>query len=196
MTITTTQLNLIYTISMIVSFLVIREMIKGIIKRTLKKHQFDLQRKQMILKTINFMILLMIIIFSLGIWGLKSTQVLTFLASVLAVIGVAFFAQWSLLSNITAGLILFFNHPLKIGDKINIIDSTPHLKGKVVDIALFFMHLKDDDGITFIIPNSVIVQKTLIILKPDAPVINDLEETKNPKEKEEEKKEETAKPSA
>ncbi len=176
------QIKILYTVAMILTFLFFREILKSITRKTLKRHNFGLQRKQVILKTVNFMTILMIIVFAFGIWGLKGIQVFTFLTSVLTVIGVAFFAQWSLLSNITAGFILFFNHPLKIGDKINIVDSTPHLKGQVVDIALFFMHLKDDNGVEFLIPNSVVVQKTLIILNPDTPVVNDLEQLKPTKD--------------
>ncbi|MCB9034507.1 MAG: hypothetical protein H6553_11770 [Chitinophagales bacterium] len=34
-----------------------------------------------------------------------------------------FFAQWSVLSNITSGIIMYFNHPLGIGDNILIEDK-------------------------------------------------------------------------
>ena len=37
--------------------------------------------------------------------------------------GVAMFAQWSILSNITSGIILFFSFPFKIGDLILIHDK-------------------------------------------------------------------------
>ena len=46
-----------------------------------------------------------------------------FLGSVLTVVGVAFFAQWSLLSNITSSIIIFFNHPVKLNDSIVILEG-------------------------------------------------------------------------
>jgi small-conductance mechanosensitive channel len=72
---------------------------------------------------------------------------------------VAFFAQWSLLSNITSSLLLFFNHPLKIGDTIKILDKDCPVEGEIIDLTYFFIHLKKDNGEFITIPNSIILQK-------------------------------------
>jgi small-conductance mechanosensitive channel len=81
----------------------------------------------------------------------------------LAVLGIAFFAQWSLLSNITAGIILFFNHPLKIGDTITIFDKDFNIAGKITNIGLFFMHIRNESNEKITIPNSILLQKMVII---------------------------------
>src|SRR5690606_16688183 len=47
------------------------------------------------------------------VWGVDINQIGLVFSSVFAVIGVALFAQWSILSNITAGVILFFSFPFK-----------------------------------------------------------------------------------
>jgi small-conductance mechanosensitive channel len=58
------------------------------------------------------------------------------------VIGIALFAQWSILSNITSSIIIFFNHSVKLEDTITIIDKDYEVEGRVSDIGLFFVILK------------------------------------------------------
>lgn len=82
----------------------------------------------------------------------------------MAILGIAFVAQWSLLSNITAGLILFFNHPLKIGDHIKILEKDFVIEGIVNDITFFFIHIKTENNEKITISNTVILQKTISIV--------------------------------
>ena len=84
-----------------------------------------------------------------------------FLSSIFAIIGVALFAQWSILSNITASFIIFFNFPYKIGDEIKVIDTDGDISGTIVEISLFHVLIQQgEDLITY--PNSLILQKAVI----------------------------------
>ena len=82
----------------------------------------------------------------------------------LEVLGVGFFAQWSLLSNLTASVILFFNHPVRIGSRIRILDKDFDLTGEVKDITGFYFFIETDKGETITFPNSLIMQKGIEIL--------------------------------
>ena len=84
-----------------------------------------------------------------------------FATSLLTVLGIAFFAQWSIISNITSSLIIFFNHPVKIGDSIAILDNEYHIEGKVNDIGIFFLIIKTNEGELVTIPNNVFTQKMI-----------------------------------
>ncbi|CAM1369554.1 Mechanosensitive ion channel protein MscS (fragment) [Tenacibaculum xiamenense] len=53
--------------------------------------------------------------------GIDFKQVGLFASSILAILGVGIFAQWSILSNLTASVILFFHHLMHIGDTIKIL---------------------------------------------------------------------------
>ncbi|MEZ5006538.1 MAG: mechanosensitive ion channel [Chitinophagales bacterium] len=161
------EIRLLQTASIIVFFSISKAIINRIVNKTLLNFDFGLQRKRIALKATNFFIFILSTVSIIAVWGLKGSQVLTFLTSVLAVIGVAFMAQWSLLSNITAGLILFFSHPLKIGDFIQIIDKDFPMEGQIEDISLFFLFIRASDNKTYTIPNSIVVQKTLSILKKE-----------------------------
>jgi ABC-type antimicrobial peptide transport system permease subunit len=56
--------------------------------------------------------------------GARLTDILKIFGwELLLLTGIAFFAQWSIISIITATLIIFFNHPAKMGDEIEIFDE-------------------------------------------------------------------------
>ena len=98
-----------------------------------------------------------------GIWGFKQKEIAAFASTVLTVLGIAFFAQWSLLSNITSSIILFFNHPLKLGDTIKVLDKDCPFEGTIIELTYFFVHLKTAEGEIITIPNSMILQKSISI---------------------------------
>lgn len=130
----------------------------------LKKIHFTLQRRKLTLRMINLLLTITAIVFIAAIWGVKQTDIVVFISSVMAILGIAFVAQWSLLSNITAGLILFFNHPLKIGDHIKILEKDFIIEGIVNDITFFFIHIKTENNEKITISNTVILQKTISIV--------------------------------
>jgi small-conductance mechanosensitive channel len=90
-----------------------------------------------------------------------------FISSVLAILGVGFVAQWSILSNLTASVILFFNHPLRLGDRIRVMDKDFDWTGKVEDISGFYLFMRTDDGKQITIPTNLVIQKGIEILHED-----------------------------
>lgn len=153
--------NIIFSVGSALLMLLLKQIVKYVIRKRWRKAQFLEQRKHATIRLMNFIILLVEVIILAGVWGLEGTQIFAFITSALTVLGVAFFAQWSLLSNITAGLILYFNHPLKLGDHISFVEKDYPLKGTVEDIGFFFVYIKDASGEIFTIANTVIVQKTI-----------------------------------
>lgn len=99
------------------------------------------------------------------IWGVKPNNLLLGMSSVLAFVGVAMFAQWSVLSNITAGLVMFFNAPFRIGDRIHIMDKDVPIIAMIESIQTFYTHLRTDDNELIVIPNSLFLQKIVSIQK-------------------------------
>ena len=133
------------------------------VNRIYKKLSLTSQRKKVILKIVNVFLVLVSLIAISAIWGLDRSELLMFFTSVITVLGIAFFAQWSILANITSGLILYFNHPLNLGDTIKIIDKDFPIEGKIEDISFFFLHIKTIEGERITIPNSIVLQKTISI---------------------------------
>lgn len=98
------------------------------------------------------------------IWGVEKQNIFVALSSIFAVIGVALFAQWSILSNITAGMIIFFNSPFRVGDYIRVMDKDFPMEAKVVDLLTFYTHLRTDDGILHVIPNNLLLQRGVTVV--------------------------------
>jgi small-conductance mechanosensitive channel len=111
-----------------------------------------------ITKSFNILLFLLSLIFLSIIWGIDQREILVFASSIFAIIGVALFAQWSILSNITAGIIVFFSFPYRIGDKIKILNKDYPVEGVIEDIALFYLFIRDDQGFLTTIPNNFVLQ--------------------------------------
>jgi len=145
---------------------------RNVVKNILKRFEFEFQRRKITMKLINFLIFIIALVVIAAIWGVNQSELLLFISSFLTVLGIALFAQWSLLANITAGLILFLNHPLRLGDRIKILDKDYNIEGRVDDITYFFLHIRLDNGEKVTIPNSVVLQKTIsIVIKSESQVL-------------------------
>ena len=113
----------------------------------------------------NYFVLILFLILFLSlmmVWGVDYAGMLVFLSSVLAVIGVALVAQWSILSNITAGVIVFFSFPARIGDTVEIVDGAHRIKGTITEINLFQVLLVDEQDQEIAYPNNLILQRPVI----------------------------------
>jgi small-conductance mechanosensitive channel len=157
-------IKIIETVIVFIVLIVAHIFTRRSINNILKKIHFTLQRRKLTLRMINLLLTITAIVFIAAIWGVKQTDIVVFISSVMAILGIAFVAQWSLLSNITAGLILFFNHPLKIGDHIKILEKDFVIEGIVNDITFFFIHIKTENNEKITISNTVILQKTISIV--------------------------------
>lgn len=95
------------------------------------------------------------------IWGVDYAELMILFSSAFAVIGVAMFAQWSILSNITGSIIIFFAFPYRIGDRIKVLDKDDDITGVITEIGLFHLHIRGDNGETVHYPNNLILQKAV-----------------------------------
>ncbi|MEM1137650.1 MAG: mechanosensitive ion channel domain-containing protein, partial [Bacteroidota bacterium] len=112
----------------------------------------------------NLLLILCLIILGI-IWEISIKGLSIYFASFFTVAGIALFAQWSVLSNITAGVILFFYFPIKIGTKVQILDGGNKIEGLVLDLTIFSVKLEDSDGNEIYIPNNIAIQKGIVSLK-------------------------------
>lgn len=153
--------KIIYTIAILAITMLIRLMVTKSLKKIQLKFGFQKARILVITKIISIIIYGSAIIFISLIWGVDEQQLLVYISSFLTIVGIAFFAQWSILSNITAGVILFINYPVKIGDTITILEKDNNVTGEIKDISAFFITLKTPEKELITIPNSIILQKNI-----------------------------------
>ncbi|MBR9873608.1 MAG: mechanosensitive ion channel family protein [Vibrionaceae bacterium] len=102
--------------------------------------------------------------------GIGYGDVSLFLSSIFAVLGVAFIAQWSILSNITASFLIFFAFPYRVGDRIKVVDKDEDISGEIQEISMFHVLIKHDSGNLITYPNNQILQKAVLKLAKTKPV--------------------------
>lgn len=100
--------------------------------------------------------------------GVSSTVLWTAFTGFAAVGAVAFFAAWSVLSNIFCTLLIVTTRPFRLHDYIELLDSgdKPGFKGHVRDINLIFTTLQEPtdasgSGPVLQIPNSLFFQRAV-----------------------------------
>ena len=99
--------------------------------------------------------------------GVSATVLWTGFTGFATVGAVAFFAAWSVLSNLFCAFLIFTVGPFRLGDTIELLDTAekPGAKGLVVDINLLYTTLEDatrgQTGVLLQIPNALIFQRVL-----------------------------------
>lgn len=158
-------IEIFLTIGLCVLFIVLGQSIKYAVIRFTKSKAIDANRKKIILNFFYAVLFILFFAFLALIWSLNLEEFIVFLGSILAVLGVGFFAQWSLLSNLTSSVILFFMHPMRIGDRIRIINKDYIWVGTLTNISGFYLYLTTDNGEKITFPNSLVMQHAIEILK-------------------------------
>jgi len=158
-------IEIVATAITLILFILVRFFVAKIVRRFAKVSNSIEHRANLVIKYINILVNILTAIVLFTIWGIRTTQIIVFASSISAIIGVAMFAQWSILSNITAGIILFFNFPFKIGDVILIHDKDFPVEGEIIDITAFHALLKTKSGERITYPNNLLIQKGISIIK-------------------------------
>jgi small-conductance mechanosensitive channel len=162
-------IEVIATIIVLLLVFILRFIIAKLVRKYAKKSEIIEQRANLVIKYIDLLINIIAFISLIVIWGVKKDQILLTVSSITTVVGVAMFAQWSILSNITSGVILFFFFPFKIGDTIKIHDKDFPIQAEIEDISAFHVNLKTIDGERITYPNNLLLQKgiSIIVDKPN-----------------------------
>ncbi len=118
-------------------------------------------RVRYLVRTLNILLSLALLLALFVVLGVEYEQLAVLASSIFAVVGVALFAQWSILSNITASFVIFFAFPYRVGDYVKVVDKDDDISGEIEEIALFHVIIRQGDRmITY--PNSLILQKSVI----------------------------------
>jgi len=108
------------------------------------------------------------VIFVLERLGVSATVLWTALSGFVAVAAIAFFAMWSVLSNLLCAVLIFTVGPFRIGDVVELLDTLdkPGGKGRVVAINLLYTTLVEPaeagSGSSMVqVPNSLFFQRSV-----------------------------------
>lgn len=154
------------SVIIVVLFLISRRIVKKLVHNHGEKKQVDKSRMLYVGKITglaNFITFAALLGF---VWEISLSGLSFYFASIFTVVGVALFANWSILSNMTASVILFFFFPHRIGAEIRIQEGDNSIEGVILDITMFYIEIETADGRIVSYPNNLAIQKPIINLKP------------------------------
>ncbi len=117
---------------------------------------------------VRWVIAIVVILLSLQQFGVPLFGLWAGLLTVAGMVTIGFIAVWSVLSNILCSVLLIILAPFRIGDEIEIIETTggKGLRGKVVGLNMMYTSLQEvaesgmSDGTTYV-PNNIFFQKAV-----------------------------------
>lgn len=134
-----TKILIIETLITIALYITIKILIYRYIDTIIAGNISTKKGSKIVKKAINLTTISVFLVILLSIWGVEQSELTVFIGSFLTVLGIALFAQWSILSNITSGVIIFFSHSAKLEDSITIMDKDYEIEGRISDVGLFLL---------------------------------------------------------
>ena len=119
-----------------------------------------LRKSVNITRLLNGVVILALILF---VWGFDFKWLLAISSGIIALTGVALFASWSILSNITAFFILLMHQSYKRGNFIRVIEADNYIEGVISEINIFNTLLISDNREYIIYPNNLLIARPVVI---------------------------------
>ncbi|MBD0400702.1 mechanosensitive ion channel domain-containing protein [Flammeovirga sp. EKP202] len=164
------ETKILITLGVILSLIILLGVTSRYLTKVADEKGFSDHRKVYVSNFFTVGYIIVVVIVLISIWDVSIQGVSLFISSIFTLLGVAFVAQWSLLSNITASILLFFAYPFKIGDHIRIQDGGENsIEGKIINITLFNIRILTEDGFDVAYPNNLAIQKPIKKIKNEDP---------------------------
>ncbi|HEY0334833.1 MAG TPA: mechanosensitive ion channel family protein [Stenotrophomonas sp.] len=141
----------------------LRQGLRQVIRRLQTRYRLPTEVAVAVRRVGGFVIWTTTVLLVLGRLGVSGTVLWTAFTGFAAVGAVAFFAAWSVLSNIFCTFLIVTTRPFRLHDHIELLENGEKagLKGKVVDINLIYTTLQEADEESVLqIPNSLFFQRT------------------------------------
>ena len=155
----------------ILGIMLVAFLLQGLLRRLVRKTALHYQLPGELVVPINglirWTIMASAVLLVLERLGVSATVLWTAFTGFATVGAVAFFAAWSVLSNLFCALLIFTVRPFRIGDHVEVLDTAekPGAKGRVVDVNLLYTTLEEFNtppGSAWVqIPNALIFQRVV-----------------------------------
>ena len=147
----------------------LQRLVRAVVRRLVANRGLPLEMATVMRRVSATLISCAAVLLVLERMGVSGTVLWTAFTGFAAVGAVAFFAAWSVLSNIFCTVLIFSTRPFRLQDHIELLENgeKPGLKGRVVDINLIYTTLLEvgadasDEGSVLQVPNSLFFQRTV-----------------------------------
>lgn len=165
-------LDIVLPIGQILLILLVAWLLRLLVRRIIERvgHRYTLPVEAVVggRRVASFLIYAAALLLILERMGVSGTVLWTAFTGFAAVAAVAFFAAWSVLSNIFCTMLILTTRPFRLYDHVELLENgeKPGLRGQVVDINLVYTTLRETDdgdgaGTSLQIPNSLFFQRAL-----------------------------------
>jgi len=147
--------NIVGFISILFIGLIVIKVILKIVRKFLSRTKMEKIAQQFLIAIVKLMLYLVLVLALLSKVGVQITGILTALSALLLAVGMALQSN---ISNVANGIVIVSTHMFKKGDYI-IVDG---VEGNIIDINFLFTTLMTTDNKKITMPNSTIVNSTVI----------------------------------
>lgn len=143
------------------------QLLRWLLRRLLRKSILPPTVRMLLRRTSSILIFGVAGLMVLDVLGVSATVLWAAFTSFAAVGAVAFFAAWSVLSNIFCSFLILATRAVRVGDLVELLENgeKPGLRGRVVSVNLIYTTLRETDGGTtstmLQVPNSHFFQRTV-----------------------------------
>ncbi|MFB9068816.1 mechanosensitive ion channel family protein [Pseudofulvimonas gallinarii] len=158
-------LPLVLTILVLLAAWLLKRILRRVIDEAGRRYQMPAAMVMAPKRLGGFVINVAALLLILQLLGVSGTVLWTAFTGFAAVGAVAFFAAWSVLSNLFCTLLIITTRPFRLHDRVELLENgeKPGLKGEVIDINMVYTTLREDGeaGTTLRVPNNLFFQRTI-----------------------------------
>lgn len=155
--------KIMVTVGILAVTLILQKALQKAIDKYAQKYSISHKRLLVLQKTKSIILYVVGAIALILTWGFSLENIWVSVAGFIGLVAIGFFAVWSILSNIFAGMMIYFSQTIRIQENIEIMPEG--VGGTVQDINLFFIVLVDEQQNVISIPNNLVFQKMVKKLK-------------------------------
>lgn len=159
----TYSVNLTWSLGVLALYLILTRLALPRIEQGVDKSNLKTEATQKAYHTVRLITATITIAILLIVWGVDFSGLLVLSTSLITLTGVALFASWSLLSNITSYFVLLFHNSFRRGNFVRVIDIDNYIEGYISEVNLFNTKLITEDREVVIFPNNLLLTRPTII---------------------------------
>ena len=156
-------MQLAVTLSLLVVYILVARFTKPKIEEGADQGRFKDSAAADAFKLIRFFYSVFAVLVLALIWGFDFRSVVIFTTTTLTLLGVALFASWSILSNITAYFVLLLHPSYRRGTFIRVIDVDNYAEGYIAELTPFNTKLVTENREVILYPNNLLLGRPSLV---------------------------------
>lgn len=157
------SIQVIATAACLVTYFVMTRFAFPRIEAAVEQGRFKSSSTVTALHIVRFLGSAIIAVVLLIIWGVDFSGLLLISTSIVTLMGIALFASWSILSNVTAYFVLLLHRAFRRGNFIRVIDIDNYIEGYISEVNVFNTKLITVDREVVIYPNNLLISRPTLV---------------------------------